>query len=199
MHPSLQSSARLDRPKNRRWRHPGGAVPRPEDTPKEPSAHRLHDRRRGIGVLGITVWALLALGLYSGAKFFPVVLTKDRIERRVVSSVQNMAHDSTEEKMRLRIVTKGSSASIKLLEENVHVVRESEHGKRIFHIDVTHPSTVRYLGSDRTVTSRIQFTHVIVVDEVALARQKEYERVRREEYEAQQARARAPRINRPNS
>jgi len=142
-------------------------------------------------MLGITVWALLALGLYSGFKFFPVVLTKGRIERRVVSSVQNMGHDSTEEQMRLRVVTKGSSKSIQLLEEHVDVVRESEHGKRIFHIDVTHPSTVRYLGSDHTVTSRIQFTHVIVVDEVALARQKEYERVRREEYEVEQARARA--------
>jgi hypothetical protein len=147
--------------------------------------------RAGLGLLGASIWVLVILCLYTGWTFFPVVLNKGRVERSIEYSLQGMAHSSTEEDIRQRVVTKGSSPSIQLADEDILVIREVEHGRRTFHVDVTFPQVVRYLGSDRTVTSHLQLTHVIEVDEVALAREQEYERKRMAEYEAQQVKARA--------
>jgi hypothetical protein len=148
-------------------------------------------RRSGLGVLGCIVWALIVLGIYSAWKFTPVLLNKGRIERSVEYALQNMPPHSTEEDMQLRILTKGSGGSIQLDAENVSVVKETQPGQRIFHIAIEFPNTVRYLGSDRIAKSRVQLTHVIEVDEVALARQQEHERQRMAVYEAEQRKARA--------
>jgi hypothetical protein len=148
-------------------------------------------RRSGLSVLGCIVWALIVLGIYSAWKFAPVLLNKGRIERRVEHALQNMPPHSTEEEMQLRIVTKGSGSSMPLDAENVSVFKEAQPGQRIFHISVEFPNTVRYLGSDRIAKSRVQLTHVIEVDEVALARQQEHERRRMAAYEAEQRKARA--------
>jgi hypothetical protein len=148
-------------------------------------------RRSGLSVLGCIVWALIVLGIYSAWKFAPVLLNKGRIERNVEYALQNMPPHSTEEDMQLRILTKGSGGSIQLDAENVSVVKETQPGKRIFHIAIEFPNSVRYLGSDRIAKSRVQLTHVIEVDEVALARQQEYERQRKAAYEAEQRKARA--------
>jgi hypothetical protein len=148
-------------------------------------------RRSGLGLLGCIVWALIVLGVYSAWKFMPVVLNKGRVERNVEYALQKMPPTSTEEDMRLRIVTKGSAGSIQLDAESVSVFKETQPGKRIFHIAIEFPHTVRYLGSDRIVNSRVQLTHVIEVDEVALARQQEYERKRMAAVEAEQRKAQA--------
>jgi len=148
-------------------------------------------RRSGLGVLGCIVWALIFLGLYSAWKFAPVLLNKGRIERRIEHALQNMPPHSTEEEMQLRIVTKGSGSSMPLDAENVSVFKETQPGQRIFHISVEFPNTVRYLGSDRIAKSRVQLTHVIEVDEVALARQQEHERRRMAANEAEQRKAQA--------
>jgi len=148
-------------------------------------------RRSGLTVVGCIVWALIALGIYSAWKFAPVLFNKGRIERNVEYALQNMSPLATEEDMRLRIVNKGSGGSIQLDAENVSVVKETQPGQRIFHIAIEFPNTVRYLGSDRIARSRVQLTHVIEVDEVALARQQEYERQHRAAYEAEQRKARA--------
>lgn len=146
-------------------------------------------RRAGLGLLGASVWVVVILLLYTGWTFFPVLLTKGRIERRIELSLHGVAHSATEEGVRHRIVSKGSSASIRLAEEDVLVLREVEHGKRIFHVDVTYPYLVRYLGSDRSVSLHLQLTHVIDVDEVAVAREREYARERAAEEAAERARA----------
>ena len=152
---------------------------------------RRERHRSGLGVLGCIVWTLIVLGLYSAWKFAPVLFNKGRIERSAEYALQNMPPHSTEEDMQLRILTKGSGSSIQLDEENVSVVKETQPGQRIFHISVEFPNTVRYLGSDRIAKSRVQLTHVIEVDEVALARQQEHERQRMATYEAEQRKARA--------
>lgn len=152
---------------------------------------RRERRRSGLGVLGCIVWALIFLGIYSAWKFAPVLLNKGRIERRVEHALQNMPPHSTEEEMQLRIVTKGSGSSMPLDAENVSVFKETQPGQRIFHISVEFPNTVRYLGSDRIAKSRVQLTHVIEVDEVALARQQEHERQRMAANEAEQRKAQA--------
>lgn len=157
------------------------------ETPAAPRERR----RSGLGVLGCIVWALIGLGFYSAWKFAPVLFNKGRIERRVEYALQNMPPRSTEEDMQLRILSKGSGSSIPLDAENVSVVKETQPGQRIFHIAIEFPNTVRYLGSDRIARSRVQLTHVIEVDEVALARQQEYERQRKAAYEAEQRKARA--------
>ena len=148
-------------------------------------------RRSGLGVLGCIVWGLIILGIYSAWKFAPVLLNKGRIERNVEYAMQNMAPHSTEEDMQLRIVTKGSGGSIQLDAESVSVVKETQPGQRIFHVAIEFPNTVRYLGSDRIAKSRVRLTHVIEVDEVALARQQEYERQHKAAYEAEQRKAQA--------
>jgi hypothetical protein len=140
-------------------------------------------------VLGCIVWGLIVLGIYSAWKFAPVLLNKGRIERNVEYALQNMSPHSSEQDVQLRIVTKGSGGSIQLDAENVSVVKETQPGQRIFHIAVEFPNTVRYLGSDRIARSRVQLTHLIEVDEVALARQQEYERQRKAVYEAKQRKA----------
>jgi hypothetical protein len=156
------------------------------------TSHAHPDRRRsGLGVVGCIVWALIILGGYSAWKFMPVLLNKGRVERNIEYALQNMSQGSTEEDMQLRIVTKASAGSIELDAENVSVVKETEPGKRIFHIAVEFPNSVRYLGADRIVNSRVKLTHVIEVDEAALARQQEYERKRMAAYEAEQRKARA--------
>ena len=148
-------------------------------------------RSSGLGLLGCIVWGLIVLGIYSAWKFSPVLLNKGRIERNAEYAIQNMSPHSTEEDMQLRIVTKGSGGSIQLDAENVSVVKETQPGQRIFHVAIEFPNTVRYLGSDRIAKSRVQLIHVIEVDEVALARQQEYERQRKAAYEAEQRKARA--------
>jgi hypothetical protein len=148
-------------------------------------------RRSGLSVLGCIVWALIVLGIYSAWKFAPVLFNKGRIERNVEYALQNMPPQSTEEEMKLRILTKGSGGSIQLDAEKVSVVKETQPGQRIFHIAIEFPNTVRYLGSDRIAKSRVKLAHVIEVDEVALARQQEYERQRKAAYEAEQRKAQA--------
>jgi hypothetical protein len=155
-----------------------------------PAASRAR-RRSGLSTVGCIVWALLALGAYSAWKFTPALLNTGRVQRNVEYALKNMPPQSTEEEMRLRIVSKGSAGSIQLDEESVSVFKETEPGKRIFHIAVEFPNTVRYLGSDRTVVNRVELVHVIEVDEVALARHEEYERQRAAAYEAQQREAQA--------
>jgi hypothetical protein len=136
-------------------------------------------RRSGLGTVGCIVWALLALGVYTAYKLAPVPLNAGRIQRNVEYALQNMPPTSTEEDVQLRVVTKGSAGSIQLAKENVSVVKETEPGLRTFNIAIQFPNTVRYLGSDRTIRSIVKVTHVIEVDEVALARQLEYERQRK--------------------
>ena len=63
--------------------------------------------------------------------------------------------------------------------------------QRTFHIAVDYPNTVRYLGSDRIAKSRLRMTYVLEVDEVALARQLEYERQRKAAIEADERKAQA--------
>ncbi|HEY5657536.1 MAG TPA: hypothetical protein VIY27_07075 [Myxococcota bacterium] len=152
----------------------------------------LRERRRsGLGLLGCIVWALVALGIYSAWKFTPAYLNEGRIERNVEHAIRNMPATSTEDDMLLRIVTRGSAGSIQLDAERVSVVKETLPGQRIFHIAIEFPNRVRYLGSERTLTNRVQLTRVMEVDEIALARQREYERERQAAYEAEQRRAQA--------
>ena len=146
--------------------------------------------RSGLGLVGCIVLALLALGVYTAYKFAPVLLNTGRIQRNVEYALKNMPPTSTEEDMQLRIVTKGSAGSIQLEKENVSVVKETEPGRRTFHIAIKFPNTVRYLGSDRTILSNVKATQVYEVDEVALARHLEHERQRKARYEAEQRKAR---------
>ncbi len=147
-------------------------------------------RRSGLGLVGCIVWALLALGVYTAYKFAPVLLNTGRVQRNVEHALKNMPPTSTEQDVQLRIVTKGSAGSIQLEKENVSVVKRAEPGRRTFDIAIKFPNTVRYLGSDRTIRSIVKVTHVIEVDEVALARQIEYERQREAQQEAEQRKAR---------
>jgi hypothetical protein len=147
-------------------------------------------RRSGLGLVGCIVLALLALGVYTAYKFAPILLTTGRVQRNVEYALKNMPPTSTEEDMQLRIVTKGSAGSIQLEKENVSVVKETETGRRTFHIAIKFPNTVRYLGLERTIRSHVKITHIIEVDEAALARQLEYERQRKARYEAEQRKAR---------
>jgi hypothetical protein len=152
----------------------------------------LRERRRsGLTAVGCIVWALLFLGVYTAWKFVPALLNGGRIQRNVEYALKNMPPQSTEEEMRLRIVSKGSAGSIQFEEKNVSVTKEVEEGRRIFHISVVQPTPVSYLGKDLKVMHNVDLTYVIEVDEVALARQREYERQRKAAYEAEQRKARA--------
>jgi hypothetical protein len=152
----------------------------------------LRERRRsGLTAVGCIVWALLFLGVYTAWKFVPALLNTGRVQRNVEYALKNMPPQSTEEEMRLRIVSKGSAGSIQLKEKNVSVTKEIQEGRRTFHISVVHPTPVSYLGKDLKVLNNVDMTYVIEVDEVALARQREYERQRKAAYEAEQRKARA--------
>ena len=148
-------------------------------------------RRSGLGLLGCIVWGLIILGIYSAWQFAPVLLNKGRIERNVEHALQHMSPQSTEEDIQLRTVNKASAGSIQLDAENVSVVKETHPGQRIFHIAIDYPNTVRYLGSDRIAKSRLRMTYALEVDEVALARQQEYERQRKAAIEAEERKAQA--------
>jgi hypothetical protein len=151
----------------------------------------LRERRRsGLTLVGCIVWAALFLGVYTAWKFVPALLNTGRVQRNVEYALKNMPPQSTEEEMRLRIVTKGSAGSIQLEEKHVSVTKETEKGRRTFNISVAYPTPVSYLGKDLKVNNIVDLTYVIEVDEVALARQQEYERRRKAAYEAEQRKAR---------
>ena len=148
-------------------------------------------RRSGLSAVGCIVWALLFLGVYSAWKFVPALLNSGRIQRNVEYAVKNMPPQSTDEEMQQRIVSKGSAGSIQFKEKNVSVTKETEPGRRTFNISVAHPTPVSYLGKDLKILHKVDMTYVVEVDEVALAREREYERQRKAAYEAEQRRARA--------
>jgi hypothetical protein len=157
-----------------------------------PCATTLRDRR-GIGVIAVVVYLVLGLALYSAFRFLPVALTKGRVERAVLQAIEHMPASTRPDDLRDHLAKRASVGGVALEESDIEVRVESRYGARIFHIDIRYPNRVSYLGAQRRITSHIGITREIPVDEIALEWQREYERKRRLEARAEQARQRAER------
>jgi hypothetical protein len=142
------------------------------------------DRGRG-GFVGIKhlVIILLVFGAYTGYKFLPVELTKSKIEHGIVKAFEQINHRSTDEQIQANVARFVKTAGVTLEREAVQVGREQSQGQRVIHVDIYHPITVNYLGSERTVNKHIHQMKVIHVNEAAEAAYAE--QIRRQEEQRQ--------------
>ena len=129
------------------------------------------------------VWIVLFFGVYSGYKFLPVFFAKGRVERAIETVLDDTRHDAAEGAIRHMIARRAVVYGDEIDKESIQVDRETREGERIFHVAINYPTTVSYLGSERTVTSEIRTTRVMRVDEAKLARAAETKRKRDEEEE----------------
>ena len=104
---------------------------------------------------------MILFAVYTGYKFMSVPFSKGRVERVVVTALDGIAHRASNDGIR----------------------------KRIIHIDIAYPVTVRYLGGDRTIETDVHVTKVIEVDEAAEARRAAAERREQADIDAKVAAA----------
>jgi hypothetical protein len=124
---------------------------------------------------------LLAFGAYTGYKFLPVELTKGKIEHGIDKAFEQISHRSTDEQVQANVARFVQTAGVNLVREDIRVEREQSPGQRVIHVDIYHPITVSYLGSDRAINKHIHKAKVIAVNEKAEAAYAEQKR--REQYE----------------
>ncbi len=127
------------------------------------------------------ILALLVFGGYSAYSFFPVSLTKSTIKRTVEKVLDGSSHSTGDATIRNNIVRIAAAGSLELDGEHIQIARETYSGERVVTVDVHHPVTVRYLGSERSLQSSVSVRKVYRVDEAAEARHAAREQRKAEE------------------
>ena len=131
------------------------------------------------------ILALLVFGGYTAYSFLPVSLTKGTIERAIEKVLEGSSHSATDVYIRTNILRVAATTSLELDAEHIQIARETHPGERVVTVDVHHPVTVRYLGSERSLQSSVNVRKVYRVDEAAEAR-----RVAQEQRKAEEERRR---------
>ncbi len=142
------------------------------------NTRRAQRRLAGAALVKLLVWFVVFFAAYSAYKMIGVSAVESNIERAVDEIVGKVKIDTSHDSIKHNIIRRVAVASIELDPESIRVVTERRTGELLVEVEVAHPVTIQFLGSDKVLTADVRVTRTIPVDEVALARQeKRKERV----------------------
>jgi hypothetical protein len=136
---------------------------------------RAQRRLSGAASVKLLVWIVIFFGAYSAYKFMGVQSVESNIERAVEEMFGKVSHDTSHDLIKHAIIRRVAVASIELDPESIRVETQRRTGERLVEVEVAHPVTISFLGSEQVLTANVHATRSIRVDEVALARQEAHQ------------------------
>ena len=137
--------------------------------------HLAQRRISGAASVKLLVWVILFFAVYGGYKLMGVSSVEGNIERAVDEMFGKVDHATNHDAIKHIIIRRVAVASIELDPENIRVETERRPGEFRVDVEVAHPVSISFLGSERVLTADVHATQVIPVDEAALARQAEHQ------------------------
>ena len=135
--------------------------------------HRAQRRLSGAALVKLLVWFVVFFGAYSAYKFIGVSSVENTIEHAVDEMFGKVKLDTSHDAIKHLIIRRVAVASIELDPENIRVKTERRPGELLVEVEVEHPVTISFLGSEKVLTADVYLAHAIPVNEAALARRTE--------------------------
>lgn len=132
---------------------------------------RAQRRLSGAALVKLLVWSVVFFGAYSAYKLLGVNSVESNIEHAVDEMFGKVKLNTSHDAIKHLIIRRVAVASIELDPENIRVETERRPGEFLVEVEVEHPVTISFLGSEKVLTADVHVTRAIPVDEVALARQ----------------------------
>ena len=133
-------------------------------------------RLSGGASVKLLVWVVVFFGAYSAFKLMGVNSVETTIERAVDEMLGKVKLDTSHDAIKHLIIRRVAVASIDLDPESIQVETERRTGELRVEVEVAHPVTISFLGSERVLTADVHVTGAIPIDEAALARQAKHKR-----------------------